>query len=109
MAYDEKLADRLRGAFGRIQSVTERRMFGGITFMVRGNMCCGVVDDRLMVRVGPVAYDKAVKLSHAGPMDFTGKSMRGFVYVAPEGVRTARQLQAWVQRGLDFVHTLPAK
>ena len=109
MAYDENLADRLRGAFGRVQSVTERKMFGGIAFMVRGNLCCGVIDDRLMVRVGPVSYEKMLKLSHAGPMDFTGKSMRGFVYVSPEGVRTAGQLQAWVQRGLDFVQTLPAK
>jgi TfoX/Sxy family transcriptional regulator of competence genes len=109
MANDEKLAERVRGALGRTQSVTERRMFGGIAFMVRGNMCCGVIDDRLMVRVGPVAYDKVVKLSHAGPMDYTGKSMRGLVYVAPDSVRTVRQLQAWVERGLDFVRTLPAK
>ena len=109
MAYDKKLTDRMRVALGRVQSVTERKMFGGIAFMVRGNMCCGVIDDRMMVRVGPLAYEKALKLSHAGPMDFTGKSMRGFVYIAPEGVRTARQLQAWVQRGLDFVETLPAK
>ena len=109
MAYDEKLADRLRDAFGRTQSVTERRMFGGIAFMVRGNMCCGVIDDRLMVRVGPEAYEGALKLAHAEPMDFTGRSMRGFVYVAPEGAKTARQIQAWVRRGLEFVQTLPAK
>ena len=109
MAYDEKLAERVRAALGRTQSVTERKMFGGVAFMVRGNMCCGVIDDRLMVRVGPVAYDRALKLKHAGPMDFTGRSMRGLVYVAPEGVRTARQLRTWVERALDFVSTLPAK
>ena len=109
MPYDEKLADRVRRALGRTQSVTEKRMFGGIAFMVRGNMCCGVIEDKLIVRVGPVAYDKAVTLSHAGPMDFTGRAMRGFVYVAPEGTRTTRQLQAWLKRGLDFVETLPAK
>jgi TfoX/Sxy family transcriptional regulator of competence genes len=89
--------------------VTERKMFGGVAFMVRGNMCCGVLDDKLMVRVGPVAYEKALKLTHAREMDFTGKAMRGIVYVVPEGTRTARQLRTWVQRGLEFVGTLPAK
>ena len=109
MAHDEKLADKLRGALGRTRSVTERKMFGGIAFMVRGNMCCGVIDDRLMVRVGPDAYERALTLAHAEPMDFTGRAMRGMVYVTPEGTRTARQLQAWIQRGLEFVGTLPAK
>jgi TfoX/Sxy family transcriptional regulator of competence genes len=84
-------------------------MFGGIAFMVRGNMCCGVIDDRLMVRVGPDAYDKALKLANAEPMGFTGKAMRGMIYVSPGGTRTARQLRVWVQRGLGFVATLPAK
>ena len=109
MAYDEKLADRVRAAVGGTQSVTERKMFGGVAFMVRGNMCCGVIDDRLMVRVGPAAYDKALTLANAEPMDFTGRAMRGFVYVPPAGTRTTRQLGAWVQRGLDFAQTLPAK
>ena len=84
-------------------------MFGGIAFMVRGNMCCGVIDDRLMVRVGPDAYNKVLRLAHAEPMDFTGKAMRGMVYVSSEGTRTSRQLRTWVQRGLEFVRTLPAK
>ena len=109
MAYDEKLAGRVRSALSNTMNVTERKMFGGVAFMVRGNMCCGVIDDRLMVRVGPEAYNKAVKLANAGPMDFTGKAMRGFVYVDAEGVRTAGQLGAWVKRGLAFVDGLPAK
>jgi TfoX/Sxy family transcriptional regulator of competence genes len=109
MAYDKKLAGRVRDALGYTQNVTERKMFGGIAFMVRGNMCCGVLDDKLMVRVGPVAYDKVLKLTHSREMDFTGKAMRGIVYVVPEGTKTARQLRTWVQRGLEFVGTLPAK
>jgi len=107
--YDEELADKLRSALGRTRSVSERKMFGGIAFMVRGNMCCGVIDERLMVRVGPDAYERALKLAHAEPMNFTGKAMRGMVYVSPEGTRTARQLQTWIQRGLEFVGTLLAK
>ena len=109
MAYDERLTDRVRKALGDTMSVTERKMFGGIAFMVRGNMCCGVIDDRLMVRVGPEAYDKTIKLAHAAPMDYTGKAMRGIVYVSSDGTGTARRLKTWVRRGLDFVHTLPAK
>jgi TfoX/Sxy family transcriptional regulator of competence genes len=109
VAYDEKLAKRVRDVLGYTQNVTERRMFGGIAFMVRGNMCCGVLDDKLMVRVGPVAYDKVLRLTHSREMDFTGKAMRGIVYVVPEGTKTARQLRTWIQRGLEFVRTLPAK
>jgi TfoX/Sxy family transcriptional regulator of competence genes len=109
VAYDEKLTERVRGAFGRTQNVTERKMFGGIGFMVRGNMCCGVLNDTLMVRVGPVAYEKLLKLKHARQEISSIRAMRGFIYVVPEGTRTARQVRTWVQRGLEFVHTLPAK
>ena len=109
MGYDEQLAARLRKALGSVRGVTERRMFGGIAFMVRGNMCCGVIDDQLMVRVGPNAHERALRLAHAKAMDFTGRSLRGFVYVTPEGTRTARQLRAWVDRGLRFVVGLAAK
>jgi TfoX/Sxy family transcriptional regulator of competence genes len=109
MAYDQKLADRVRDALGTTRGVTERKMFGGVAFMVRGNMCCGVIDEKLMVRVGPDAYDGALKLIHARPMDFSGKAMRGFVYVSAEGTKTARQVRTWVGRGLEFVRTLPTK
>jgi TfoX/Sxy family transcriptional regulator of competence genes len=109
MAYDERLADRVRKALGDVSDVTERRMFGGIAFMVRGNMCCGIIDDRLMVRVGADAYETALKLTHAGPMDFSGKAMRGFVIVSADGARTTRQVRTWIDRALDFVRTLPAK
>jgi len=109
VAYDERLAKRVRDALGYTQNVTERKMFGGVGFMVRGNMCCGVLGDTLMVRVGPVAYEKLLKLKHARVEVANMRQMRGFVYVVPEGTGTARQLRTWVQRGLEFVKTLPAK
>ena len=104
MAYDEGLAARIREALSEHKDVgddiVEKRMFGGIAFMVRGNMCCGVLDDKLMVRVGPVAYDKVLKLTHAREMDFTGKKMKGFVIVGQEGIDMDDDLAAWVQ--LDY-------
>lgn len=109
MAYDEKLAERARRELSENRGITEKKMFGGIAFMIRGNMCCCIIDDRLMVRVGPDAYERALKLANASAMDYTGKPMRGFVYVSPDGTKTTRQLRAWLQRGLDFAESLPAK
>ena len=112
MAYNEKLAERLRQQFtARPESaaVTERKMFGGLAFLVRGHMCCGIVGDELMVRVGLDGHEAALQEKHARPMDFTGKPMRGMVYVAKPGIATAKQLGKWVERGLQFVQTLPAK
>ncbi len=84
-------------------------MFGGLCFMFRGNMCCGVERESLMLRVGKDQYDKALKRTHARPMDFTGRPLKGFVYVAPAGYKTAAQLKAWIRMALDFVETLPRK
>lgn len=109
MPYDEGLAERLREAFSTRKDVTEKKMFGGIAFMVSGNMCCGVVNDTLMARVGPDHYDTALKRPHARKMDFTGRPLKGFVYVAPEGFESDEDLAGWVQVSLDFVTTLPAK
>jgi TfoX/Sxy family transcriptional regulator of competence genes len=108
MAYDEKLADRVRQAM-RGPGVTEREMFGGIGFMLGGRMCVGVIGKDLVVRVGDEGHDRAVARPHARPMDFTGRPMRGFVYVAPAGVRTASQLSSWVREATAFASTLPAK
>ena len=90
-------------------TLTEKRMFGGLGMMVNGNMACGIVGYNLMVRVGPEAHDECVTLPHAGPMDFTGKPMKGFLYVYPEGVATNRELRAWVKRGVAFARSLPKK
>ena len=84
-------------------------MFGGIAFMVRGHMCCGVNGSNLTVRVGAEQYDEVVTLPHARPMDFTGRPMRGLVYVDSGGLDTDENLKEWVNRGMKFVSTLPPK
>ena len=109
MPNDEQLVGRVRGVLAKKRDVAERKMFGGLTFMVRGHMACGVENDRLMVRVGPAAYDDALGRPHARPMDFTGRPMKGFVFVEPAGLESDRDLEAWVQRGVDFAMSLPAK
>ena len=84
-------------------------MFGGLSFMLQGNMCCGVEGDRLMVRVGPENYDEALEQEHAELMNFTGRPMKGFVFVGAAGLASDEDLAAWVQRGVEFALTLPAK
>ena len=109
MAYNEDLAYRIRAVLGLQDGVTERKMFGGLAFMVHGHMICGVIGDELMVRVGPDLYDDVLALPHARPMDFTGKPMRGMIYVSEAGLEDDGELAAWVGRGLAFVGTLPPK
>ena len=99
MAYDEQLANRIRQAFGTRDDITERKMFGGLAFLYRGRMCCGIVGRDLMVRVPDDEFDAVVRGVHVRPMDFTGKPLRGFVYVSPPGFRTAAALRTWVSRG----------
>ena len=109
MAYDEGLAQRLCELLAERDDVSERRMFGGLAFMLSGNMCCGIVGDSLMARVGPERYTEALAEPHVREMDFTGRPMRGFVYVAPAGFESDSGLQAWIERCVAFVDTLPAK
>lgn len=109
MAYDEGLAERIRGALDERLDVAEKRMFGGIAFMVRGHMCVGIVKDELMVRVGPEAYDDLVRQPHASMMDFTGRPMKGFLFVAAEGLERDADLGRWVEHGLRYTASLPAK
>jgi TfoX/Sxy family transcriptional regulator of competence genes len=109
MAYNEKLAERIRRQLCARADVVERKMFGGLAFIVRGHMCCGVVGDELMVRVGLAGYEAALKEKHAREMDFTGKPLRGMVYVAAPGIASSKQLGKWVGRGLQFALTLPEK
>jgi TfoX/Sxy family transcriptional regulator of competence genes len=109
MAYDEGVAERLREALGDEQGIVEKKMFGGIAFMDRGNMVCGVVGEELMVRVGPEGYEDALARAHARPMDFTGRALKGMVYVGTEGFECDEDLDAWVARGTGFTKTLPAK
>jgi TfoX/Sxy family transcriptional regulator of competence genes len=109
MAFDQTLAERVRNAFPPDVPVEEKRMFGGLALLVRGHMCCGVLDDRLMIRIAPDHYEAALREPHVKVMDFTGRPMRGFVYVAPPGIASDADLRRWVSRGLDYVSMLPPK
>jgi TfoX/Sxy family transcriptional regulator of competence genes len=109
MAYDEGLAERIRGALDEQPGVLEKRMFGGVAFLVKGHMGVGIVQDKLMVRVGPESYDRVLRERHARRMDFTGRPMRGFVYIVPSGYETDIDLQRWVNLGVSYVASLPAK
>lgn len=101
--------DRIRTLFGT-DNMVEKRMFGGNAFMFQGNMAVGLMGSgELMVRVGPDAYEDALSMDHAREMDFTGRSMRGYVYVDPPGWNTDEALDAWVQRGKEFAGSLPPK
>ncbi|MBF0171695.1 MAG: TfoX/Sxy family protein [Nitrospinae bacterium] len=108
MAYDEKLAQRVRRAL-KDEAVTEKKMFGGICFLLNGAMLCGVTRDTLMLRVGPDAYATLLHEPGAREMDFTGKPMKGMLYVAPDAVADARSLSRWIARAVAFVGTLPSK
>ncbi len=109
MAYDEKLAKRIRGCLKGRHGISEKRMFGGLSFMLEGNMCVGILGDRLMVRVGAEGYDQALAEPHVKPMDFTGRPLRGFVYVDPEGFRTEDSLMKWIDRGVEFASSLKSE
>ena len=109
MAYDEELATRIRNCLDDPLGVSERKMFGGIAFMVYGNMCVGIVGRDLMVRLGPDEYERALQEPFVRPMDFTGKPLKGFIYVDADGIEKDKQLEAWLDRARAFVSTLPPK
>lgn len=110
MAYDEDLAHRIREQLADEDGITEKAMFGGLAFMLRGNLAVGISSTaELMVRVGPDATDDALSRPHTRLFDMTGRPMRGWILVAPEGVTTKRRLGAWVTRGVRFASSLPAK
>lgn len=106
MAFDEKLAHRIRRAVGPRPDVIEKKMFGGLAFLLGGKMFVGIVSDDLMVRVGPDGYAAALDEAHVRPMDFTGRPMRGYVFVGPGGSKTQVMVAKWVERGAAFVDTL---
>jgi hypothetical protein len=108
MAYDEVLAARVRAEIGFHPALTEQQMFGGLAFMLAGNMACGIVGDELMVRTGPGCYQEALVRPHARPMEFTGRPMTGMVFVGAEGLDDAA-LAGWVEMGVSFAASLPAK
>ena len=107
MAYDELFAERIREVLLG-QNVSERKMFGGIAFMVDGHMTCGIVGNDLMLRLGDEGADDALDRPHVRPMDFTGRPMSTMVYIEPAGVRGA-ELSGWIDKALTYTRTLPAK
>jgi TfoX/Sxy family transcriptional regulator of competence genes len=109
VAYDERLTGRVRKLMKAHSRVTEREQFGGIGFLVRGNMACGVLGQDLLVRVGPAGHEAALAEKHVRPFALTGRPSRGWVLVAPAGMGTEARLRRWVEAGLRFAQTLPPK
>ena len=109
MAYDRGLAERMRDCLRSRGAITEKKMFGGLAFIHRGYMFCGIVGSELMARVGPEAHAACLAMPHVRPMDFTGKPMKGYVYVGVGGIESDAALEAWIERTLGFVASLPDK
>lgn len=109
MAYDEAVAVRLRKVLSRRKGVSERKMFGGLAFLMNGHMCCGVIDNNVVLRLGKDGADDALRERHTREMDFTGTPMASMVYLRPAGYKNEDDLRAWVKRAIDFTRTLPPK
>jgi TfoX/Sxy family transcriptional regulator of competence genes len=108
MAFSEELAERIRDALAGRADLSERKMFGGIAFMLGGNMAAGVVGEDLMVRLGPDA-ERALAEPHVRPMDFTGKPIKSMIYVDAAGIESDEALASWVEAGADYAASLPPK
>ena len=109
MAYDEVLASRIQGVLDQQPGLVEKKMFGGVAFLIQGNMAVGVHKDMLMVRVGPDAYDETMKYPNTRPFDLTGRAMKGWVLVEPDGITSESELKEWVEARVNFALTLPPK
>jgi hypothetical protein len=109
MAYDEQLADRVRAVLSDEFGVTEQKMFGGLAFMLRGNMCVGVLGEDLLLRLGPDRGPKAIEEDGLRVMDFTGRPMKAFVMAEPATVASEADLRRWVGEAVAFAGSLPEK
>lgn len=109
MAYDEQLAERVRRVIGVMPGLTEKKMFGGIGYLLNGNMACGVNKEYLIVRVGPENYEVSLEKENTKVFDMTGRPMTGWIMVAPDGLQDIADLKGWVDKGLIFAGTLPKK
>jgi hypothetical protein len=109
MAYDEGLAQRVRRVLGEKPGLVEKKMFGGIGYLVQGNMACGVNRGDLIIRVGPEQYEAALSRPNTRPFDLTGRPMKGWVVVEPDGYEAEDDLKGWVEEGLGFALSLPPK
>jgi len=108
MAYNEKLAERIQNEFGEVPFI-EKKMFGGVGFLIHGNMACGVHKNYMIVRVDHDKHERLLKKKHTRVFDITGRPMKGWLMVEPEGCKTAKQVNTWVNEGVEFALTLPAK
>ena len=106
MAYNEELAGRIETALASTKGISAKEMFGGVCFLQQGKMLCGIVGDDLMIRVDPARENEFLKMPHVRPMDFTGRPMKGFYYVAPAGVLTDSKLNSWLSHCLDYLRTV---
>jgi len=109
MAYDQELAMRVSAILAGNKNLTEKKMFGGVGYLLNGNMACGVHKENLIVRVGPDNYQEALTMQHTKIFDLTGRPMTGWVMVMPDGVVSEEALKSWVRKGVDFALTLPVK
>lgn len=109
MAFSEALAQRVREVLGKRKGISERKMFGGLAFLLNGNMCCGVMGDLLMLRLGESGAAEALAEPHVRPMDFTGRPMKNMVYVDPPGLVADEALRKWARQAVAFASSLPAK
>lgn len=109
MAYNEQLADRIRTTLNGQRGWDERKMFGGLCFTLRGHMCCGINGETLMLRMGEERANAALKRAHTREMDFTGRPLKGMIYVDPTGFKTEKALATWIHTASEFVRELPPK
>jgi TfoX/Sxy family transcriptional regulator of competence genes len=109
MSYNQSLAQRIRDELSQIPGLQEKKMFGGVAFLVQGNLACGVNGEELIVRVGPKRHAEALSQPHTRPFDMTGRPMSGWIMVAPQGYEAESDLRDWVRQGVEFARTLPAK
>ncbi len=109
MAYDDKLAARIRRKLHKRRGFSEKRMFGGLAFLLNGNLCCGVHGQELIVRIAPEQTDQALNQRHTRVFDLPGRPMKGWILVHPKGLTTNEALAKWIQTGMKYVASLPAK
>ena len=109
MAHDERVADRVRKALKGRKGFEEKKMFGGVAFMLNGHMCCGVQGKDLVLRLGDQGVSRTMAKPHVRPMDFTGKPLKSMVYIAPEGFAKDAELKSWLHEAITFVRKLPPK
>jgi TfoX/Sxy family transcriptional regulator of competence genes len=109
MPFDEKLANRVRRILEKVEGLSEKKMFGGLCFLINGNMALGLVNEDLMIRVEPESYDKLLSQPNVRKMDFTGRPLKGFLYIGAKGTESDKDLRKWVLKSVEFALSQPAK